>query len=67
MDIEIKLSNRLKKINPSSTLAITTKAKKLKSEGKDIINLAAGGPDFDTPDFVKDAAVEAIRVKRNII
>ncbi|MBN2831340.1 MAG: pyridoxal phosphate-dependent aminotransferase, partial [Candidatus Omnitrophica bacterium] len=43
------------------TLAITSKAKKLKSEGFDIVNLAAGEPDFDTPDFVKDAAVEAIR------
>jgi len=55
------LSERLKKINPSSTLAITSKAKKLKSEGKDIVNLAAGEPDFDTPDFIKEAAVEAIK------
>jgi len=61
MRIDTRLAERLKKINPSSTLAITTKAKKLKSEGKDIVNFAAGEPDFDTPDFIKDAAYEAIR------
>ncbi|MFH0791546.1 MAG: pyridoxal phosphate-dependent aminotransferase [Candidatus Omnitrophota bacterium] len=61
MKIDTRLSERLKKINPSSTLAITTKAKKLKSEGFDVVNLAAGEPDFDTPDFIKDAAIEAIR------
>jgi aspartate aminotransferase len=55
------LANRLKKINPSLTLAITAKAKKLKDEGKDIVNLAAGEPDFDTPDFIKNAAIEAIQ------
>jgi len=56
-----RLAARLDKINPSSTLAITAKAKKLKSEGKDIVNLAAGEPDFDTPDFIKIQAIEAIR------
>ena len=61
MRIDTRLAERLKKINPSSTLAITTKAKELKSEGKDIVNFAAGEPDFDTPDFIKDAAYEAIR------
>lgn len=61
MKIDTRLSERLKKINPSSTLAITSKAKKLKAEGKDIVTLAAGEPDFDTPDFVKDAAVAAIK------
>ncbi len=61
MKIDTRLSERLKKINPSSTLAITSKAKKLKSEGKDIITLAAGEPDFDTPDFIKAAAIDAIR------
>jgi aspartate aminotransferase len=54
------LAQRLKKINPSSTLAITSKAKKLKAEGKDIINFAAGEPDFDTPDFIKTEAIKAI-------
>lgn len=61
MRIDTRVAERLKKINSSSTLAITSKAKKLKSEGKDVVNLAAGEPDFDTPDFIKDAAVEAIR------
>ncbi|MDP2938074.1 MAG: pyridoxal phosphate-dependent aminotransferase [Candidatus Omnitrophota bacterium] len=57
----MRLAKRTKKINPSSTLAITAKAKKLKSEGCDIINFAAGEPDFDTPDFIKDAAITAIK------
>lgn len=61
MQIENKLSRRINKINPSSTLAVTSKAKKLKSEGKDIVNFAAGEPDFDTPDFIKLAAVDAIK------
>jgi aspartate aminotransferase len=61
MKIDTRLAERLKKINPSATLAITSKAKKLKSEGKDIVNFAAGEPDFDTPDFVKDAAIAAIQ------
>jgi aspartate aminotransferase len=61
MRIDARLSERLKKINPSSTLAITSKAKKLKAEGKDIVIFAAGEPDFDTPDFIKAAAIEAIK------
>ncbi|MDD5724638.1 MAG: pyridoxal phosphate-dependent aminotransferase, partial [Candidatus Omnitrophica bacterium] len=60
MKIDTRLAERLKKINPSSTLAITSKAKKLKSSGKDIVNFAAGEPDFDTPGFIKDAAILAI-------
>jgi aspartate aminotransferase len=61
MRIDTRLAERTKKIKPSQTLAITSKAKKLKSEGKDVINFAAGEPDFDTPDFIKDAAIESIR------
>jgi len=61
MQNEPRLAERLKKINPSSTLAITSKAKKLKSEGRDIVSFAAGEPDFDTPDFIKNAAIEAIK------
>ncbi len=61
MQIDTRVAERLKKVSPSSTLAITSKAKKLKTEGKDVITLAAGEPDFDTPDFIKDAAVEALR------
>ena len=61
MRIDTRLAERTKKINPSATLAITSKAKKLKSEGKDIVSFAAGEPDFDTPDFIKDAAIQAIK------
>ncbi len=61
MRIDARLAKRTQKINPSSTLAITAKAKKLKSEGHDIINFAAGEPDFDTPDFIKDQAIGAIK------
>ncbi|MFA5063209.1 MAG: pyridoxal phosphate-dependent aminotransferase [Candidatus Omnitrophota bacterium] len=60
MHIDTRLAKRLKNVKPSSTLAITSKAKKLKAEGFDIVTLAAGEPDFDTPDFVKAAAIEAI-------
>lgn len=61
MLIDRRFAERIKKINPSSTLAITSKAKKLKGEGKDVVNFAAGEPDFDTPDFVKVAAIQAIK------
>ncbi|MCM8800736.1 MAG: pyridoxal phosphate-dependent aminotransferase [Candidatus Omnitrophica bacterium] len=60
MRIERIIAQRLKDINPSPTLAITAKAKKLKQEGKDIVNFAGGEPDFDTPLFIKQAAIEAI-------
>jgi aspartate aminotransferase len=55
-----RLADRLKEVKPSTTLAITSKAKKLKSEGRDIVNLSAGEPDFDTPDFIKEAAIKSI-------
>ncbi|MDD4979916.1 MAG: pyridoxal phosphate-dependent aminotransferase [Candidatus Omnitrophica bacterium] len=61
MQKDARLAKRLKKINPSQTLAITAKAKKLKSEGRDVVNFAAGEPDFDTPDFIKEAAINAIK------
>jgi aspartate aminotransferase len=61
MRIDTRIAERLKKVKPSSTLAITSKAKKLKSEGFDIVSLAAGEPDFDTPDFIKEAGIEAIK------
>lgn len=61
MKIDDRLAKRLEKVNPSSTLSITAKAKKLKSEGYDVVNFAAGEPDFDTPDFIKDAAIAAIK------
>ena len=56
----MQLSNRVLAIKESPTLAITAKAGKLKAEGRDVIALAAGEPDFDTPDHIKAAAIEAI-------
>lgn len=56
----MQLSNRVLAIKESPTLAITAKAAKLKAEGRDVIALAAGEPDFDTPDHIKAAAIEAI-------
>src|SRR5207249_2807119 len=54
------VADRLKAIKPSPTLAVTAKAARLKAEGKDIIGLGAGEPDFDTPRFIKDAAIAAM-------
>lgn len=54
------LTTRLSRIKPSPTIAVTTKAAELKAAGKDVIGLGAGEPDFDTPDFVKQAAVDAM-------
>lgn len=56
----INLSQRVQKIKPSPTLAITARAASLRAEGKDVIGLGAGEPDFDTPDHIKQAAIEAI-------
>jgi aspartate aminotransferase len=54
------LSTRVQAIKPSPTLAVTARAAKLKAAGKDIIGLGAGEPDFDTPQHIKDAAIDAI-------
>jgi len=54
------ISNSLKRIKPSPTIAVTQKARELKAAGKDVIGLGAGEPDFDTPDNIKKAAIEAI-------
>ena len=55
------VSNNLIRIKPSPTIAVTTKARELRAEGKDVIGLGAGEPDFDTPDNVKEAAIDAIK------
>ena len=55
------VSNSLKSIKPSPTLAVTQKAREMKDAGKDVIGLGAGEPDFDTPDNIKEAAIDAIR------
>ena len=57
----VSLSKRVQKVKPSPTLAVTARALALKAEGKDIIGLGAGEPDFDTPSHIADAGVEAIR------
>jgi len=54
------ISDSLKKIKPSPTIAVTQKARELKAAGKDVIGLGAGEPDFDTPDNIKRAAIKAI-------
>jgi len=59
--LAVSLSKRVQKVKPSPTLAVTARAAKLKAEGKDIIGLGAGEPDFDTPVYIADAGVEAIR------
>ena len=57
----MKTSAALDRISPSPTLAITTKVQELKRAGVDVIGLGAGEPDFDTPDHIKEAAIQAIR------
>ena len=54
------LSDRIYNLPISATLAMAAKARELKAEGKDIISLSLGEPDFNTPDFIKDAARQAI-------
>ena len=56
-----KLAERTKLIKPSVTLAIAAKAGKLRAEGIDVVNFSAGEPDFDTPQRIKDGAIEALR------
>ena len=58
--LKISLSNRIQRVKPSPTLAVSALASQLRSEGRDIIGLATGEPDFDTPDFIKQAAIDAI-------
>ena len=55
------LADVLSRVKPSATIAVTQKARELKNSGRDVIGLGAGEPDFDTPDNIKNAAIEAIR------
>jgi aspartate aminotransferase len=55
------LSARVKRVQESQTLQITTRANKMKADGKDVVSLSAGEPDFPTPDFACDAAIDAIK------
>ena len=56
-------SSALRRIAPSATIAISAKARALKAAGRDVIALSAGEPDFDTPDNIKNAAIEAIKAE----
>ncbi len=58
--MKISLSNRIQRVKPSPTLVITALANELRAQGRDVIGLAAGEPDFDTPDYIKKAAIDAI-------
>jgi aspartate aminotransferase len=60
-----QLSDRINSLPVSQTLAMAAKARELRAEGKDIIGLSLGEPDFNTPDFIKDAAIEAINQNYN--
>ena len=59
--MDLQLSSRVQAIKPSPTLAVTNKAAELRAAGQDIIGLGAGEPDFDTPEHIKQAAMEAIK------
>ena len=59
------LSNRINNLAVSQTLAMAAKARELKSQGKDVIGLSLGEPDFNTPDFIKEAAIKAIQDNYN--
>ena len=56
----VKLSSRIQRVKPSPTLAVTALANQLRAEGRDVIGLAAGEPDFDTPEHIKQAAIDAL-------
>jgi len=57
----MKIANRMEKLSPSVTMAITAMAREMKAQGKDILSFSAGEPDFDTPQVIKDAAIQAIQ------
>ncbi|HOQ04454.1 MAG TPA: pyridoxal phosphate-dependent aminotransferase [Anaerohalosphaeraceae bacterium] len=57
----MKISSRAKAVAPSATLAVTSRAKEMKAQGLDVLSFGAGEPDFDTPQFIKDAAVESLK------
>ena len=59
------LSNRINSLPVSATLAMAAKARNLKEKGIDVIGLSLGEPDFNTPDFIKDAAIKAVKDNYN--
>lgn len=61
LKLDIQLANRVKRIKPSPTLAVSQRAADLKAKGQDIVGLGAGEPDFDTPEHIKEAAIKALK------
>jgi aspartate aminotransferase len=59
--MDIALAQRVQKVKPSPTLAVAAKATQMRAQGQDVINLGTGEPDFDTPDYIKEAAINAIK------
>ena len=57
----MKVSKRAQEVPPSATLAVTARAQELKAQGADVVGFGAGAPDFDTPDYIKDAAIKALK------
>jgi aspartate aminotransferase len=57
----MKISKRAQDVPPSATIAVTTRALELKADGVDVVGFGAGAPDFDTPDYIKEAAIEALK------
>jgi aspartate aminotransferase len=57
----MKISKRARNVPPSATIAVTARAQELKAQGVDVIGFGAGAPDFDTPDYIKDAAIAALK------
>lgn len=57
----MRLSKRIQAVTPSATMALSSRAKELAMQGRDVINLSIGEPDFNTPDFIGQAAVDAIK------
>ncbi len=64
-EMSAQLSDRINALEASATLAMAAKARELRAEGKDIIGLSLGEPDFNTPDFIKDAAIQAVNQNYN--
>ena len=59
--MDLALAKRVQKVKPSPTLAVAAKATQMRAQGHDVINLGVGEPDFDTPDYIKEAAIAAIK------
>ena len=60
-----QLSDRINSVTPSATLEMAAKARELRAEGKDIIGLSLGEPDFNTPDYIKETAIKAVNEDYN--